>query len=169
MIFSDAACYNQRMSILSKARSQLMANWFVCRVTSGKRSAQYGIRFSYPVYISMVAVGVFFANQYLLCITAVIAFLGVVLPLHPFDYLYNHSIAKLFDTDQVAGRGSELQINSGVALLFNLSVITLIIYGVQVNYRVMSLIYTVSSALFIAVLLLKDDFSIHDFFPKITK
>lgn len=33
---------------MKKAKNRLIEKWFVCRVTSGRKSAQYGIRFSYP-------------------------------------------------------------------------------------------------------------------------
>jgi hypothetical protein len=143
-----------------------MAQWFVCRVTSGKKSAQYGIRFSYPLYILLVSVGVFLINPYILSIGAVIAFFGVILPMHPFDYLYNYVLARFIGANQIPGRGSELQISSSVALLFNLGVITLITYQVPLNYEVMALIYVLSSIFFIVILLSRDDFSIFGFSSK---
>ncbi len=139
--------------ILKIARDQLLAKWFACRVTSGRKSAQYGLRFSYPLYISIVALGILLVSPYMLSITALIAFFGVILPMHPFDYLYNYTVAKLTSADQIPGRGSELQVNSSVALLFNLGVIASIISEIQLNYEVMALIYVLSSIFFIVILL----------------
>lgn len=154
------------MSRFLKTRNQLVAKWFVCRITSGRKSAQYGLRFSYPLYISIVAIGILLVNPYILSATALIAFFGIVLPMHPFDYIYNHGVAKLIGKAQIPGRGSELQINCFVALLFNLCVIASISYGVQLNYGVMALIYIMSSIFFIGIVLHRDDLSIYDFFPK---
>jgi len=145
--------YNQLMNKLLKAMNQLMVRWFVCRVTSGRKSAEYGVRFSYPLYILFVVLGILLVNPYILSITLLIAFFGVILPMHPFDYIYNWGVAKLISTDQIPGRGSELQVSSSVALLFNLGVITSIIYAVQLNYTVMALVYVLSSIFFIAILL----------------
>lgn len=141
-----------------------MAKWFTCRVTSGRKSAKYGIRFSYPIYISLVAIGILLVNPYILSLTALIAFFGVILPMHPFDYVYNYGVAKLIGASQIPGRGSELQMSSCVALLFNLGVIASILYGMQLNYTVMALIYVVSSVFFIAIQLLRDDFSIYSIY-----
>ncbi|MDQ5900789.1 MAG: hypothetical protein QG583_216 [Patescibacteria group bacterium] len=148
------------MGKMKIVKNQLMAKWFVCRVTSGRKSALYGIRFSYPGYISLVVLGVILTNPYILSIAALIAFFGVILPMHPFDYIYNYGITQLFRTDQIPGRGSELQINSSVAFLFNFVVIASIIYGLQLNYAVMAIIYVLSSTFFIAVLLFTEDFSL---------
>jgi len=147
----------EKMKII---KNRLMSKWFVCRVTSGRKSAQYGIRFSYPVYILLVVLGVIFVNPYILSITALIALLGIILPMHPFDYLYNFGITQLFKTDQIPGRGSELQINSSINLLFNFVVLFLIIYDIQLNYAVMALIYVLSSTFFVIILLFTEDFSL---------
>lgn len=141
-----------------------MAQWFVCRVTSGRKSAQYGIRFSYPLYISIVALGIFLVNPYILSITALIAFIGTILPMHPFDYLYNYGVTNLIGTDQIPARGSELQMNSCVALFFNLGVIVSILYELKINYGVMAFIYVLMSIFFIVFLLVTDDFSIHSIY-----
>lgn len=155
--------------LLQTAGNQLKANWFVCRVTSGRKSAQYGLRFSYPLYIAMVTIGILLENPYLLALTALIAFCGVILPMHPFDYLYNYVVAKLIGTTQIPGRGSELQVNSSVALFFNLGVIALVLYEVNLHYGVLALIYIVSSIFFIAILLFTDNFSFYSLFSWFSK
>lgn len=142
--------------VLDIAGDELRARWFVCRITSSKKSVQYGIRFSYPLYILLVTLGIILVNPYILSATALIALLGVLLPMHPFDYVYN-SIAKLVGINQIPGRESELQINSLVALLFNLSVIASMIFEVKLSYEVLAVIYILSSIFFIAVLLFEKD------------
>ncbi len=152
--------------LLITAKNRFRANWFACRVTSGRKSAEYGIRFSYPLYISMVALGILLVNPYILSITALIAFFGVILPMHPFDYIYNYVVTKLIGTKQIPGRGSELQVNSSMALFFNIGVIASILYKFQLNYEVMALLYVLSSLFFIAILLVKEDFSLYSFYFK---
>lgn len=150
-------------------KERLAARWFACRVTSGRKSAQYGMRFSYPLYISVVTLGILFQNPYILSFTALIAFLGIILPMHPFDYLYNYAVTKLTGFGRIPGRGSELQISSSMALTFNLFVVVSIVYGFQLNYVIMALIYVASSIFFIAVLLLIDDFSIYSVYNLLFK
>ncbi len=157
------------MKIQKEAKNRLMARWFVCRVTSGRRSAQYGIRFSYPLYILLVALGVLLVNPYILSVNALIALLGAILPMHPFDYIYNYGVSKLLGTDKIPGRGSEHQVSSSMAFVFNLGVIASIILGVQLNYLVMALIYIAISVFFIMILLFTDDFSIYSIYRLLFK
>jgi hypothetical protein len=145
---------------LAETRDRLVTKWFVCRVTSGRKSAQYGMRFSYPLYISLVALGIFLVNPYILAVTAVIAFFGIVLPMHPFDYVYNYGVVKLLGMKKIPGRGSELQVSSSVAFFFNLGVIASILFGIQLNYGVMALIYVLISIFFVAIQLFSSNFSL---------
>jgi hypothetical protein len=92
----------------------------------------------------------------MLLIAALIAFLAVKLPMHPFDYIYNKFVAKLLNTKIIPGRGSELQVNSTIALVFNLIVFVFISFGVSINFALLSLIYTFCSLFFIVIFLLKN-------------
>lgn len=138
-------------NLWGKLSSQLKEQWLVCGTISDKKSIQYGIRFSYPLYIAIVFLGVVLENPYLLSITLLIAFLGMILPMHPFDYVYNNGVVRLIGTNKIPGRGSELQVNSTVALVFNLCVITLILFSIPINYSVLSIIYVLSSLFFLWV------------------
>lgn len=148
---------------------QQMAQLFSCRLLSSRKSVQYGIRFSYPLYILIVTLGILLVNSYILSLTALIALFGVLLPMHPFDYLYNYGVARLIRTKAIPGRGSEVQVSSGVALLFNLVVIASIVYKITLNYEVMAILYVLSSLFFIAILLIKEDFSLYSIFRLIFK
>lgn len=128
--------------------NKLVSRWFACRITSGKQSAKYGIRFSYPLYIFLVALGVFLANLTILSLATIIAFLGVILPMHPFDYVYN-AITKLINANKIPGRGTEMQVSSVVSLVFNLLVAASIVFELKLNYPVMAVIYIVSSVFII--------------------
>ena len=173
VISTKGSTKNSRIMTIKKiliiTKNRLMEKWFVCRVTSGRKSAEYGVRFSYPLYIAIVALGIFLVNPYILSFTALVAFLGVILPMHPFDYVYNYGVTTLIRTDKIPGRGSELQVSSIVALLFNLGVIASILYGVQLNYGVMALIYVLSSIFFIAIQFYSDDFSIYSIYNLLFK
>jgi len=142
-----------------KLRSGLKAQWIVCRVISDRKSVQYGIRFSYPIYISIVFLGTFLENPYLLSVAALIALFGMKLPMHPFDYVYNHGVAQLIGLNKIPGRGSELQVNSTVALIFTLCAITLILFNVPINYSVLAIIYVLSSIFFLYIFLSRTDSS----------
>jgi hypothetical protein len=140
-----------------KLRNQLNAQWIACRAISDRRSVQYGIRFSYPIYLSIVFLGVFSENPYILSLAAIVALFGIILPMHPFDYLYNHGVVKLIGVNKIPGRGSELQVNSIVALVFTVCVIALILFGIPINYTVLGIIYVLSSLFFIGIFLFRTD------------
>ncbi|MBL8014665.1 MAG: DUF4395 family protein [Candidatus Doudnabacteria bacterium] len=136
-------------------RDVLFSKWVACSLISDKRSVEYGVRFSYPVYILIVLAGILLRNPYTLLITAFIAFLGIKLPLHPFDYIYNWGIAQLFGISKIPGRGSELQVNSAVAMLFSLIAVALLALEVSINYGVLAIIYALFSVYFIGVFLFR--------------
>lgn len=138
-------------------RSRLNAQWIACRLISDRKSVQYGIRFSYPLYILIVLLGVLSENPYVLFIAAVIALLGMKLPMHPLDYVYNHGVAKLIGASKIPGRGSELQVNSTVALIFTSVVIALILFNVPINYSILAIVYLLSSIFFLMIFLLNKD------------
>lgn len=142
-------------NLIGNLRERLFTRWVACRPISDKGSVQYGIYFSYPIYIFIVFVGVSLQNPYILLLAALVAFLGVKLPMHPFDYVYNY-VAKLMGTSSIPGRGSELQVNSIVSLLFNLIVVVLLALSILINYGILSTIYVLSSVFFIGIFLLKD-------------
>lgn len=138
-------------------RSRLNAQWIACKLISDRKSVQYGIRFSYPIYISIVLLGVFLENPYILFVAALIALLGMKLPMHPLDYVYNQAVAKLIGASKIPGRGSELQVNSTVALVFTLVVVSLILFRIQINYSILAILYLLSSIFFLWIFISKKD------------
>lgn len=144
------------INILGKIKNRFFTKWVACRLISDKKSVQYGIRFSYPIYLLIVLAGIFLENPYILLIAALIALLGIKLPLHPFDYIYNYTVAKLIRANKIPGRGSELQVNSSIALIFNLVVATFLIFNISINYIVLGIIYALVSIYFIGIFLFKD-------------
>jgi hypothetical protein len=144
-------------SLWKLLRSRLNAQWIACRLISDRKSVQYGIRFSYPIYISIVLLGVLSKNPYILLLTALIALLGMKLPMHPLDYVYNHGVTKLIGTNTIPGRGSELQVNSTVALIFTLVVVSLILFRIQINYSILAILYLLSSIFFLWIFISKKD------------
>lgn len=141
---------------LKKLQDGLVTRWISCGIVSDKKSVQYGIYFSYPIYILIVFAGILLENQFIILVDLLIAFLGIKLPLHPFDYVYNYTFAKLIGTKKIPGRGSELQVNSIVAFIFNLIVFALIISGITINFGALAIIYALVSLIFIVIFLFKD-------------
>lgn len=65
---------------------------------------KYGIRFAYLGCGLLVAIGLLLQSPAVLMAAMTIAFLAVVLPRHPFDYLYNALVRHLIGKPEVPPR-----------------------------------------------------------------
>lgn len=142
--------------MFGKLKDRFFTRWVACRTVSDKKSVQYGVRFSYPIYILIVSTGILLENTYILLIAALIAFGSIKLPIHPLDYIYNYTIVKLIRGNSIPARGSELQVNSFIALIFNLTVFAFILFNISINYVVLAIIYIFCSIFSICIFLFKD-------------
>jgi hypothetical protein len=69
-----------------------------------------------PVLCTLVmTAGVLLQSPWLLWGLAAIAFLGVLLPLHPFDLLYNHGMRHLTGTRSLPRHGPQRRFACGIA------------------------------------------------------
>lgn len=142
-------------NIWEKVKGKINAQWIVCRTISDRKSVMYGLRFSYPMNILLVVLGIMMQNLYILSLAFVFAFLGNRLPMHPLDYVYNY-LASIFSfLREIPGRGSELQVSSLVNLLFLIIVCLLVILNANIDYMVLSSIYVFFSGFFICIFLFK--------------
>jgi hypothetical protein len=69
----------------------------------------FGNRFAYRLCVSVLAIGVVLQNIPVLATMMVIAFFGVILPNHPFDYLYNGLLSKAMNKPKVPKRSVQLK------------------------------------------------------------
>lgn len=54
---------------------------------------------------------------------------GVVLPYHPFDYIYNHLVRRVLDKPRLPRRSNQLKFACGVATIWIAATIYLFYYG----------------------------------------
>lgn len=92
----------------------------------------FGNRFAYRLCVSILAVGVLFSNIPILSAMMVIAFLGVVLPNHPFDYIYNYFLSEKMNKPKLPPRSNQLKFACAMATLC----IGATIYLLSVNMNV---------------------------------
>ena len=85
----------------------------------------FGNRFAYIVCVTITAVGVATANIPTLVAMTAIAFLGVVLPYHPFDYVYNHALQGMLKKPKLPHRSRQLKFTCVIATLWLISTISL--------------------------------------------
>lgn len=78
----------------------------------------FGNRFAFRACVSILIVGVAFANIPLLAIMMLIAIMGVVLPRHPFDYFYNGVLSNWLQKPKLPKRSVQLKFSCFLASLF---------------------------------------------------
>ena len=89
----------------------------------------FGNRFAFIVCGSLLGVGVATANIPLLSAMTVIAFGGIVLPYHPFDYIYNGILAGALDKPKLPPRSRQLKFACVMATCWLLGTIFLFYNG----------------------------------------
>jgi hypothetical protein len=77
----------------------------------------FGNRFAYKVCVSLLIIGVSFSNIPLLSVMMLIAFLGVVIPNHPFDYIYNLVLHKKMNKPALPPRSQQLKFACAIATI----------------------------------------------------
>lgn len=78
----------------------------------------FGNRFAYIVCGSIVAVAVATAHIPTLVAMTVVAFLGIILPYHPFDYIYNHLLRGMLNKPKLPPRSKQLKFACIIATLW---------------------------------------------------
>jgi hypothetical protein len=91
-----------------------------------------GNRFAYIVCGTIVAVGVATANIPTLLAVTTVAYLGVVLPYHPFDYVYNHVLRSVLKKPKLPPRSRQLKFTCLIATLGLIATTVLFYAGLAV-------------------------------------
>lgn len=112
--------------LISTSRIQRIRAQGYCTQTDAQLSSlSVGNRFAYQVCGSIVAIGVATANVPTLAVMSVVAFGGVVLPYHPFDYVYNGLVSDLIQRPKIPPRSKQLKFACSIATLWLMGTIAL--------------------------------------------
>ena len=113
-----------------------ISNRTVCRLQiqgfSGSTPQQlaeyrFGIRFAYLACGTIAILGLAFVNIPTLAFLAVVALLGVLLPNHPFDYIYNYGIRHIAKRPPIPNRTAQIKFACAVATVW--LVVTVILFN----------------------------------------
>lgn len=74
-----------------------------------------GNRFAYQLCTLLFTTGLVLTSIPILLIAAVIAFMGIILPYHPFDYLYNYSVRYWLKRPKLPTRSAQARFACGIA------------------------------------------------------
>jgi hypothetical protein len=106
-----------------------------------------GNRFAYQVCTLLFATGLILTSIPVLTVAAIIAFSTVILPYHPFDYLYNNSIRHWLDRPKLPRRTVQAKFACGIAAIW----LAMIIYLFSVSLTLWG--YVMGGVLLIIALL----------------
>jgi hypothetical protein len=95
--------------------NRLRAQGYILQTNSEICDLSFGVRFAYRLCVTVLIPGVFFASIPVLSIMMVIAFAGILLPNHPFDYIYNGLFRKLMKLPKLPPRSVQLKFACGIA------------------------------------------------------
>jgi hypothetical protein len=77
--------------------------------------------------------GLLLTNPWILTIIMTIAFFGVLLPYHPFDYLYNYGIRHIINKPPIPPRTNQVKFACGIASVWLFGIILLFHYGLYIE------------------------------------
>lgn len=92
----------------------------------------FGNRFAYIVCGSIVAIAVATAHIPTLVVMTIVAFLGIILPYHPLDYIYNHVLRGMLNKPELPPRSKQLKFACVIATLWLIATIYLFYAGLSV-------------------------------------
>lgn len=92
----------------------------------------FGIRLPYIVCTVISVIGVYLANIPILSAVMVTALLGVILPNHPIDYVYNYGLRQLLSLPKLPPRTAQIKFACGLATVWLCITILLYWYGLHI-------------------------------------
>lgn len=136
----------KNQQLLSTTRIKFLKAQGYCNLSDAIISElAFGNRFAYIVCGSIVAVSVATAHIPTIIAMTVIAFLGILLPYHPFDYIYNHVLRGILNKPELPPRSKQLKFTCAIATLWLIATIYLFYSGRSTaGYILGSLLVTVA-------------------------
>ena len=105
--------------LISATRINFLKAQGYCNLSDTEISGlAFGNRFSYILCVSILAFAVATVHIPTLIAMTVVAFLGIILPYHPFDYIYNHLLRGMLNKPELPPRSKQLKFACIVATLW---------------------------------------------------
>ena len=98
----------KEITLSEKRFNRLRAQGYTNNTKEELTGMAFGIRFAYRTCTAILAVAVISQSVTLFGAMLGIAFLGIVLPNHPFDYVYNHTLSGWINKPKVPARSPQL-------------------------------------------------------------
>lgn len=105
----------------------------------------FGNRFAYVTCLTFLIIGVASANLPILIAMSIIAFGGIILPFHPFDYIYNYVLRRMLNKPKLPSRSKQLKFACTLATLWIIATAYLFYAGLTIaGYVLGSLLISVA-------------------------
>ena len=89
----------------------------------------FGIRFAYRMCVSIIILAMITHSTALFVLMSGIAFLGMILPKHPFDYVYNYTLSKWMKRTALPRRSRQLKFACSIATIWLVTIVYLMLTG----------------------------------------
>lgn len=135
-------------SLLSETRiKRLRAQGYSTQSAQELSDMAFGIRFPYRLCVTILSVGVLFANIPILALMMAMAALSIVLPNHPFDYIYNHLLSKRMGKPVVPPRSIQLKFTCTLATAWIGTMIFLFSSGMMTGGYILGVMLIITATL----------------------
>ena len=124
---------------LSQTRlNRLRAQGYTCENNQKLSNMAFGIRFPYRACVAIIIAAMFTQSIELFSAMLVIAFFGVVLPYHPFDYIYNSILSKWMNKPQLPRRSIQIKFACAIATLWLVAIVVLMSFGMTISALILA-------------------------------
>lgn len=109
----------KKSRLISTARLKRLRVQGYCDISNRHLSdLSFGNKFAYYSCSTVLLFGIITANIPVLSVMMGIAFFGVLLPYHPFDYIYNHFLRFRLNKPKLPRRSNQLKFACSIATLW---------------------------------------------------
>jgi uncharacterized protein DUF4395 len=106
---------NESMQLSLIRENRIRAQGYFSQTSEKVNQLAFGNKFAYKLCTTILILGIITSNIYALVFINLVAFLAVVLPYHPFDYIYNGLLAKSMNKPKLPPRSNQLKFACAVA------------------------------------------------------
>ena len=98
-----------KKTLSDKRLARIRAQGYTYQSDAELNELAFGHRFAVRMCLTVLLTAIIMGSIPLLSVMMVIAFFGVVLPYHPFDYIYNHVVRKWVNKPALPRRSLQLK------------------------------------------------------------
>ena len=138
---------NNYLSLSETRIKRLRAQGYTTQTEAELNELAFGIRFPYRMCVAVLSIAVATANIPLLAAMMVLSFMSVLLPNHPFDYLYNHVVRKWVNKPALGPRSPQLTFACSIATVWLGATTWLFYAGVPVGGYVLGIMLIATASL----------------------